>query len=325
MRCPAARRRGRQGRPDATSTGPSSAASTPSRSTTDSGSSRSSAASSPTASTSAKRSPHEIEGLGIPLERDLHNWYGEPAQATRDEFYRQARLMRLDDLREKPDTEPLTDRLWRRYGRRAFAMLEEIREDPRMAEDIMGSADYLRVELYSAAGFRDGHQARGLHASPVEDRPRRARRRHRQLAGPRAKSPRSSSATMPTSGSPSTSVATTTCPTRSAIGPGCGSSCDRFAERHVLHDSDRRFLAAPAVFDPGWRPVLVPASSTGRCFDADRARSDGDARRSFVHAHGWEAAKGFELTEDIQVLIAAQASMLLLGLDIDELRRPRRR
>ena len=93
----------------------------------------------------------EIESLGIPLEKDLHNWYGEPAKATRDEFYRQARLMRLDDLRSKADTEPLTDRLWRRYGRRAFAMLDAIREDPTMAEDIMGSADYLRVELRMAA------------------------------------------------------------------------------------------------------------------------------------------------------------------------------
>ncbi len=93
----------------------------------------------------------EIESLGVPLEKDLHNWYGEPATPTRDEFYRQARLMRLDDYRSKADTEPLTDRLWRRYGRRAFAMLEAIRADPTMAEDIMGSADYLRIELHSAA------------------------------------------------------------------------------------------------------------------------------------------------------------------------------
>ena len=93
----------------------------------------------------------EIEALGVPLEADLRNWYGEPAEATRDEFYRQARLMRLDEYRTKADTEPLTDRLWRRYGRRAFGMLEAIREDPTMANDVMGSADYLRVELYSAA------------------------------------------------------------------------------------------------------------------------------------------------------------------------------
>lgn len=92
-----------------------------------------------------------VESLGLPLEADTHSWYGEPAAATRDEFYRQARLMRLDDLRRKPDVEPLSDRLWRRYGRRAFTMLDAIRDDPSMGEDIMDSADYLRVELHVAA------------------------------------------------------------------------------------------------------------------------------------------------------------------------------
>ncbi len=92
-----------------------------------------------------------VETLGVPLEKDLANWYGEPARATRTDFYRQARLMKLDALRTKPDTEPLTDRLWRRYGRRAFDMLEDIRANPRMGEDVMGSADYLRAELYNAA------------------------------------------------------------------------------------------------------------------------------------------------------------------------------
>ena len=94
---------------------------------------------------------HEIEQLGIPLEQDLENWYGEPAKATRAEFFRQAKLMKLDRLRTKPDTEPLSDRLWRRYGRRAFDLLEAIRADPTMGEDIMGSADYLRAELHNAA------------------------------------------------------------------------------------------------------------------------------------------------------------------------------
>lgn len=95
----------------------------------------------------------DVEALGIPLEKDLHNWYGEPAKATRTEFYRQARLMKLDSLRTRPDAESLTDRLWRRYGRRAFDMLEAIRADPTMGEDVMGSTDYLRVELHNAAEF----------------------------------------------------------------------------------------------------------------------------------------------------------------------------
>jgi len=93
----------------------------------------------------------EIEGLGVPLERDLRNWYGEPAAATRKEFYRQARLMKIDRIRDKPEVEALSDRLWRRYGRAAFTMLEAIREDRAMGEDIMGSADYIRAELYHAA------------------------------------------------------------------------------------------------------------------------------------------------------------------------------
>ena len=82
---------------------------------------------------------------------DLSNWYGEPGAAARSEFYLQARRMQLDSYQSKADTEPLTDRLWRRYGRRGFAMLESIREDPAMADDVMGSVDYIRVELHSAA------------------------------------------------------------------------------------------------------------------------------------------------------------------------------
>jgi alpha-glycerophosphate oxidase/glycerol-3-phosphate dehydrogenase len=93
----------------------------------------------------------QVQLLGVPLERDLRNWYGEPARATRDEFYRQARLVKLDSLRSKPDVEPLSDRLWRRYGRRAFMMLEAIRDDPSMGQDVMENADYLRVELHLAA------------------------------------------------------------------------------------------------------------------------------------------------------------------------------
>ena len=93
----------------------------------------------------------EIESLGVTLEADERNWYGEPDSASRAEFFRQAHLMHLDEMRSKPDTEPLSVRLWRRYGRRAFDMLEHIRDDPSMATDVMESAVYLRVELHNAA------------------------------------------------------------------------------------------------------------------------------------------------------------------------------
>ena len=92
-----------------------------------------------------------VETLGIRLNPDRQRWYGEPGRESRRDFFRQTRGMRLDDLRDKAGSEPLSERLWRRYGRRAFEMLDHIREDPSMAEDILGSSDYLRVELHNTA------------------------------------------------------------------------------------------------------------------------------------------------------------------------------
>jgi glycerol-3-phosphate dehydrogenase len=93
----------------------------------------------------------EVGRLGVALTKDKQDWYGEPDEKSRVEFFRQAALMHLDELREKPNVERLSNRLWRRYGRRAFTMLEAIREDPAMGSDVMDSADYLRVELHHAA------------------------------------------------------------------------------------------------------------------------------------------------------------------------------
>ena len=93
----------------------------------------------------------EAENLGFHLEDDLGDWFGEPEEGVRNDFMGQAKRMKLDDLRHKKGVEPLSERLWRRYGRRAFAMLDDIRADPTMGQDILASADYLRVELYHAA------------------------------------------------------------------------------------------------------------------------------------------------------------------------------
>jgi glycerol-3-phosphate dehydrogenase len=229
----------------------------------------------------------EIEALGVPLEKDLHNWYGEPAAATREEFYRQARLMKLDDVPHKPDTEPLSDRLWRRYGRRAFAMLEEIRADPAMAEDVMGSADYLRVELHVAAGTEM--------VTKLEDFMRRRSKidlvvRDDDIAATRgaARSPRSCSATTPTGASPSTSAA----PTSPAGGaqPGCdliGTIRRALLARHVGCTPRGTGSRAP-TFDPAWRDDprgLRPLAAARR----RRTRADG-ARWSHGSSTGtrWE-------------------------------------
>ncbi len=85
-------------------------------------------------------------GLGVPLSTYRRDWYGEPSRASRREFDRQAGLMKVDEL-ATPTIGTLTERLWRRYGLRAFTMLEAIRHDPAMAEPVIDETDYLRCEL----------------------------------------------------------------------------------------------------------------------------------------------------------------------------------
>ena len=47
--------------------------------------------------------------------------------------------------------EPLSARLWRRYGDKAIDMLEEIRQDPSQADLFIEHTEYLRCEIEEAA------------------------------------------------------------------------------------------------------------------------------------------------------------------------------
>ncbi|MGQ4880443.1 glycerol-3-phosphate dehydrogenase/oxidase [Billgrantia sp. LNSP4103-1] len=91
-----------------------------------------------------------IGRMGIEVPYPKHRWYGEPPDQMRREFLHQAKLMRLDDLTAGDASEPLSTRLWRRYGTHALEMLEEIREDPRQAEVLIEGTEYLRCELHYA-------------------------------------------------------------------------------------------------------------------------------------------------------------------------------
>jgi glycerol-3-phosphate dehydrogenase len=88
-------------------------------------------------------------GIAVPFPRA--RWYGEPSEQTRQEFVHQATLMRLDAMTSPRSSEPLTSRLWRRYGAEALGLLEEIRADPGQAEVLIAGAEYLRCEIAHAA------------------------------------------------------------------------------------------------------------------------------------------------------------------------------
>jgi glycerol-3-phosphate dehydrogenase len=89
--------------------------------------------------------------LGIALPFRGARWYGEPPDEDRDRFFLQARLMKLDELTVQGSSEKISTRLWRRYGASAFSLLEDIRQDPAMAEVLIRGTEYIRCELHHAA------------------------------------------------------------------------------------------------------------------------------------------------------------------------------
>lgn len=74
--------------------------------------------------------------------------------------------------------------------------------------------------------------------------------------------------------------------------------------------------SAPA-FDPGWEALLHDRfDEWPRLSDGERDRMR-DLIAAFMAATNWEASRDFAVTDEMAVLIAAQACLLLLGLDLD--------
>jgi glycerol-3-phosphate dehydrogenase len=92
-----------------------------------------------------------VRRLGIEVPFSDQAFYGEPPEAVKDEFSLQARRMKLDELTSPHSSEPLSVRLWRRYGAEATVLLESIRQDPRNAEVLIENAEYIRCEIEQAA------------------------------------------------------------------------------------------------------------------------------------------------------------------------------
>src|SRR5690606_26370503 len=89
----------------------------------------------------------EVRRLGVEVPYPNARWYGESPEQTRREFFHQARLMNLDAKTAPGFSEPLSTRLWRRYGGEALRLLEDIRADPRESEIVVKGTEYLRCEL----------------------------------------------------------------------------------------------------------------------------------------------------------------------------------
>ena len=93
----------------------------------------------------------KVERLGLSLPQKKLKWYGEPDQVIRKEYLDLAKSMKLDELTSIGASEAISTRLWRRYGKRAFGLLESIQKEPKMAEPLIEGTDYIKCELTEAA------------------------------------------------------------------------------------------------------------------------------------------------------------------------------
>ena len=80
----------------------------------------------------------------------------------------------------------------------------------------------------------------------------------------------------------------------------------------------RRRKALSEPFPDEWRTLLASEMAHWQMLDeAERARLE-DLIRLILLDKLWEATDGFELTEEIRVVISAMAGLLILGLDYDD-------
>ena len=85
-----------------------------------------------------------VAAMGVELTEPHSKWYGEPGPDERERF---ERLARDAGLGNRDGGEALRARLWRRYGRHAFGLLDMIADDPGKAEPIVEGSDLLRAEI----------------------------------------------------------------------------------------------------------------------------------------------------------------------------------
>ena len=64
----------------------------------------------------------------------------------------------------------------------------------------------------------------------------------------------------------------------------------------------------------GWQEILAARSAQWRFLDDDERRRLGELADDVVRTKRWEAARGFEITDEVRTLIAGHAALLVLGL-----------
>lgn len=94
-----------------------------------------------------------VASMGVDVPSADKVWYGEASNAVKQEFLHQANLIGLDAMAAPNASEPLTERLWRRYGAHALHMVKAIDKDANQAELLLEHTEFLRCEIEFAAKY----------------------------------------------------------------------------------------------------------------------------------------------------------------------------
>ena len=81
-----------------------------------------------------------------------------------------------------------------------------------------------------------------------------------------------------------------------------------------LHRRHRAELA------PDWLAIVERYVAVWKVLDVDEHAALAELIEAIVTTKRWEAAQGFELTDRVRTVVAAQAALLVLGLGIDQYR-----
>ena len=82
----------------------------------------------------------------------------------------------------------------------------------------------------------------------------------------------------------------------------------------------RRRRRALAVLPDDWEAIVARTVALWHLLDADERERFADRLERIVVGKRWEAARGFTLTDEVRVVVAAQAALLILGLEVDAYR-----
>jgi len=91
-----------------------------------------------------------VDELRGSIKPNVESWYGESSESAKEEFFQRARELNLERKLTTIDGELVVERLWRRYDKGAYEILEAIDQDPSLLSTAIDETDFTIAEVLYA-------------------------------------------------------------------------------------------------------------------------------------------------------------------------------